>query len=774
MRATRPYTYLGTVQGMCRECGALVPARVLEENGAVYQERLCHRCGATRARIADDVSWYLKRSAETVQCKPSRLAGTPVKAGCPNDCGPCTAHANACHLPVFSVTNACNMDCPICFTYNRADRKYFMSRAELRDLLDKLIARVGPVDLINITGGEPTLHPDILDLLQECKRPEIGRVTMNSNGLRLAADEDFCRALAELGVYVVLSFDTFQAPRALRIHGRDVVAEKRHALDNLQRFGIGTTLLNVMIRGVNDDEIGDVIRLAKANSVVRSVTVQTMTFTGKGGRDFQPREAMPLDAAARGVEQALKGEIREADFFPHSSAHPLCYSIAYYLKDGERLRSLTDFFSREELRGMVARSYLLQPGQQGQDLFRQAIDRLWAEGDAENHLPALRALVDRMYPPGKNLSASERQSAAEQSLLAIYLHSHMDEDTLDLARLAVCPDQVPDPEGRLISACAYNLFYRQKDPRFWDKPKVPQAGAPLPARQPRGALPPGAPAPPPAPSELVRPHFLTPSFVPASKETSRVMPAVPAPEPHPGWYSRGYLPHWDHPGMIQSVNFRLHDALPREVIDKWKAELGLPFGQRAVSVSGERELQCASAGRTAPTNHPPVDPREIELFRRVAEYEDQGHGACWLRDERIAQLVENALLHCDGQHYRLLSWCVMPNHVHVLFETKSGFPLADVVESWKSVSAHRANRVLGRKGEFWQREYRDRYIRNAEHFIIAIRYIEQNPVKAGLAKLASDWRFSSARFKSGGSTPRATVAPQENPDAGEGAGAPNQ
>jgi 7,8-dihydro-6-hydroxymethylpterin dimethyltransferase len=467
MRSSRPYTYLGTVQGMCRECRALVPARVFEEDGIVYQERLCPRCGSARARLADDVEWYLARSATTVRCKPGLLPGTPVKQGCPRDCGPCSAHANACHLPVFSVTNACNMDCPICFTYNRADQEFFMSREELRGLLDKLIARVGPVDLINITGGEPTLHPDILGLLQECKRAEIGRVTMNSNGLRLASDEDFCQRLAELGVYVVLSFDTFQPERAQRIHGRDVTGQKQRALENLQRFGIGTTLLNVMIRGINDDEIGEISRLAKTHPVVRSVTVQTMTFTGNGGRSFRPRETMPLDGAAKALEKATQGEMQSSDFFAHTSAHPLCYSLAYYLKDGERYRSLTDLLSLDELRSMLGKGYLLQPGEDGQELFRRAIDRLWAAGDEANLLPAVRRLVERMYPPGRSLNKAERQTAAEQSLLAIYLHSHMDEDTLDLARLAVCPDQVPDPAGRLIPACAYNLFYRQKDPRFW-------------------------------------------------------------------------------------------------------------------------------------------------------------------------------------------------------------------------------------------------------------------------------------------------------------------
>ena len=471
MRASRPYTYLATVQGMCRECRRLVPARVFEQEGAVYQERLCPSCGSARARLADSVEWYLGRAATAVRCKPALLPGVPVKAGCPKDCGPCTAHANACHLPVFSVTNACNMDCPICFTYNRADKKFYMRREELRTLLDKLIERAGPLDLVNITGGEPTLHPDILGLLQECKRPQIGRVTMNSNGLRLASDEDFCRALAELGIYVVLSFDTLQAERARTIHGRDVTMLKQRALDNLQRFGIGTTLLNVMIRGVNEDEIGEIIRLARTHSVVRSVTVQTMTFTGNGGKNFKPRETMPLDGAAKAIENATKGEMRGSDFFAHTSAHPLCYSVAYNLKDGENYRSLTDFLSIDELRSMLAQGYLLQPGDSGQELFRQGIDRLWANGDSGNLLRAVRGLVERMYPAGSSRGSAERQAVAEENMLAVYLHSHMDEDTLDLGRLAVCPDQVPDAEGRLIPACAYNLFYRQKDARFWcEKP----------------------------------------------------------------------------------------------------------------------------------------------------------------------------------------------------------------------------------------------------------------------------------------------------------------
>lgn len=473
MRATRPYAYLGTVTGMCRECRRLVPARVVEENGAVYQERLCAQCGTARARIADDAAWYRRTITQTVRCKPARRPGTAVRNGCPFDCGPCAFHANACHLPVFSITNACNMACPICFTYNRPTPRYFMSREELRSLLDRLIERAGPFDLVNLTGGEPTLHPELLSLLAECRRPEIGRVTVNSNGLRLAADEDLCRALADQGAYVILSFDTLRSETARTLHGRDVVAEKLKALEHLERFGVGTTLLNVLLRGVNDAEIGDIVALARRHAVVRSLTVQTMTFTGQGGAAFRPREHLPLDGAAQALEDATDGAIRAEHFFPHAGAHPLCYSVAYYLKDGDQLCSLTEFFSVDELRLMLGHGYLLQPEDASQERFHRAIDRLWAEGDARRRLPALKRLLGQLYPPDRALTPAERQAVAERSLFTVYLHAHMDEDTLDLARLVACPDQVPDADGRLIPACAYNLFYRRNDPRFWNAAATP-------------------------------------------------------------------------------------------------------------------------------------------------------------------------------------------------------------------------------------------------------------------------------------------------------------
>jgi putative DNA methylase len=181
-----------------------------------------------------------------------------------------------------------------------------------------------------------------------------------------------------------------------------------------------------------------------------------------------------------------------------------------------------------------------------------------------------------------------------------------------------------------------------------------------------------------------------------------------------GWRSRGYLPHFDAPGTRQMITYRLADAMPASRRQEW---LGL------LSSEDERERRI-----------------------KIEAYLDAGHGECHLRQPQIAALVQENLLYFDGDRYRLLAWAVMPNHVHALIET-SQTPLAEILHGWKSYTGKAANRLLKRTGDFWQSEYFDRFIRDGEHFGKAVRYIENNPVKVGLAKSPEEWRFSSAYFR---------------------------
>lgn len=186
------------------------------------------------------------------------------------------------------------------------------------------------------------------------------------------------------------------------------------------------------------------------------------------------------------------------------------------------------------------------------------------------------------------------------------------------------------------------------------------------------------------------------------------------PKPFRGWHARGYLPHCDKPGLIQMVTFRLDDAMPVVRRHEWEA-------LHAIEDERERRTQLEA-------------------------YLDRGHGACHLKSPAIAQIVEDALLFHDAQRYRLCAWVVMPNHVHVLFEEWS-VPMEKVLYTWKRFTATQANRRLRLEGRLWQAEYWDRYMRDEEHFNKARRYIEANPVKAGLCKTPKEWPWSSANSR---------------------------
>ncbi len=181
-----------------------------------------------------------------------------------------------------------------------------------------------------------------------------------------------------------------------------------------------------------------------------------------------------------------------------------------------------------------------------------------------------------------------------------------------------------------------------------------------------------------------------------------------------GWYTRGYLPHCDKPGLIQMITYRLADAMPAAHRREWEALLAIEDEQQR---------------RT-----------------KIEAYLDKGYGKCHLRDRRVAALIEENLLHFDGQRYRLTAWVVMPNHVHVLAELWET-PLPQVVLSWKNYTARVINRLLGRSGRLWETDFWDRYIRDEAHFNKAKHYIEWNPVKAGLVRSPGEWAFGSGNLK---------------------------
>jgi len=181
-----------------------------------------------------------------------------------------------------------------------------------------------------------------------------------------------------------------------------------------------------------------------------------------------------------------------------------------------------------------------------------------------------------------------------------------------------------------------------------------------------------------------------------------------------GWHERGYLPHRDEPGLTQFVTFRLADSFPESLRSEW---------EHLWRIEDDRE-------------------RRLEL----EAYLDRGRGACYLRRPDVAQVVETALRLFHAKRYELRAWCVMPNHVHVLFKADAT-PMAEIIESWKKYTAQKLNRLLNQRGRFWEADYWDTYMRNAEHERKSVHYVETNPCKALLILDPRNWPWSSARLR---------------------------
>jgi REP element-mobilizing transposase RayT len=220
-------------------------------------------------------------------------------------------------------------------------------------------------------------------------------------------------------------------------------------------------------------------------------------------------------------------------------------------------------------------------------------------------------------------------------------------------------------------------------------------------------------------------------------------------EEEKGWYSRGYLPHFDVSGIYQAITYRLADSFP--------GSAGVPPALRAKEAGGTPALPAfALNANGSRASLPQSDAKKTEQRQKIERDLDKGYGSCILREGEIAKIVVDGWKYFDGERYDLVAYVVMPNHVHLLIKTYEGFPLSKVLHSWKSFSAHKIIKHLeicgrdarapgGRDSKIWQNEYFDRFIRDERHFSQTIAYIYENPVKAGLCHHAEEWLWSSIK-----------------------------
>ncbi len=475
-RQFTPHVYFSMTKGLCRVCKEAVDAKIQFRGGAVYFDKFCPTHGHQDVMVASSAEWYLDCLGFVAANHPPKVARKAVSKGCPFDCGPCAQHQQKVYLPVVPITSSCNLDCPICYTVNKNDDAHRMTKDEFAKIISHLLDDHEELDIINFTGGEPTLHPELLDFLQMARDAGIERLTISTNGLKLR-DEEFVRKLAALDARIVLSLDSFNPATDKILLGANTVKAKLGALEMLQKHNVCTTILPAVAAGLNDSEVGDLFKLVLEKPNILSLELHTLCFTGQGGVGFQRTARISIPDLHKRLEESTGGKITGKDFVPSPLAHPHCYSICYLLilDDGGYV-PFTRLISRHEMFDLLGDSLYIEPREKLENTFRGIIDRLWSDNgglpEAEAVLRTLKRLIKELFPSDRDLSITERRKIAERAAKAVYIHSHMDEENFDVARVMKCCVGVPAADGTNIPTCSYNVLYREKDKRFAAKEMI--------------------------------------------------------------------------------------------------------------------------------------------------------------------------------------------------------------------------------------------------------------------------------------------------------------
>ncbi len=464
-RPQREHAYLASTRALCPVCRELVDGVRLVRDGKVYLRRRCPRHGVREALVSGDAEWFLSSQSYV---KPGWIPyafSTEVKDGCPRDCGLCPDHEQHSCLPIVEITNHCDLDCPICLVENGNDRH--MTREQFAAIVEGLVEKERTLDAISLSGGEPTLHPDLLGLLDVAARPEIARISLSTNGRRLAADPELCRELARRRVYVSLQFDGLQAPvlRQLR-GGGDHGAVKLRALANLEAAGVSTALAVTVAHGVNESCIGESVRLLCEKDFILSVIFQPAAYTGTAARfaPHDPLRTMTIPDVVRACEEQTAGRLRRSDFLPMPCSHPSCYALTYLLRAEDGFVPLPRFVELDRFLRVIANRATVGTDGELEEAMRFTVDDLWSStGQIPENAKILRALrraLDLMYPADRALEESERRRVGEGLVKSIYVHAFMDEHTFDVDRVRKCCTHYALPDGRLMPGCAYNMLHR--------------------------------------------------------------------------------------------------------------------------------------------------------------------------------------------------------------------------------------------------------------------------------------------------------------------------
>lgn len=469
----RDEVFLEYTKSICPVCKVVVDAQVNIRDDKVYLRKRCREHGTFEALVYGDARMYLDAMRFN---KPGTIPltfQTEVVDGCPSDCGLCPEHKQHACLGIIEVNTGCNLDCPICFADSgHQPDGYSITVEQCAKMLDVFVASEGEAEVVMFSGGEPTIHRDILAMIDLAQARPIKSVNLNTNGIRLASDRRFVAALGERdrlpgrSVNVYLQFDGFDERTHREIRGRDLREIKRRALDNCAEAGLTVTLVAAVERGLNDHELGAIIGFGLEHPAVRSVAFQPVTHSGRHVQ-FDPLTRLTNSDIVHGIVEQLPEWFRADDFFPVPCCFPTCRSITYLLSQGSpgtddfavvpipRLLQVEDYL--DYVSNRVVPDYSV----------REALEKLWSASafmgtdTITEKLTAAAGALDCADACGVNLP--EAVAELSERAFMIVIQDFQDPYTLNVKQLMKCCVEEITPDGRLIPFCAYNsVGYREQ------------------------------------------------------------------------------------------------------------------------------------------------------------------------------------------------------------------------------------------------------------------------------------------------------------------------
>lgn len=371
VRKQAPYIFYGITMSLCEECLSLVPAKIIIEGEDVYYQKRCKEHGVQKTKVSSDAA-YFKECKNYIKPGDRPLeTQTRIDYGCPLDCGLCPAHEQHSCLALIEINEECNLECPVCFAESSPTRKSNLSLEEIEGMMDALVRSEGEPDVLQISGGEPTIHPQILDILALAKTKPIHHLMINTNGVRLAREPDFVAELAKFapGFEVYLQFDSLEKGALENLRGVDLRTIRQKALENLEAHNVATNLVVTVKKGVNDHEIGAIIDHALKFRCVRGITFQPVQAVGRNeGFDKKTDRFLLSDIRRAIYEQSPHFEAKDIIPLP---CNPESISIAYALREGATLIPVTSMFPKEDLIAQVPNAVSFE---KNADLKQKVID----------------------------------------------------------------------------------------------------------------------------------------------------------------------------------------------------------------------------------------------------------------------------------------------------------------------------------------------------------------------------------------------------------------